>query len=189
MKIAVSGHGFDVGPSLSNYIVERISSNVEKYLPQAVGARVSLSKEGRLFHVDVILSDGILGGGVIKSGGESNDPYLAFDASLSKILAKLRRYKDRLKERHSETKYSMKLSFHQHESDEKGLRMLPIKEEKFNLRQLSLEGAIMHMELMSLPALVFINLETKKLNIVYREGGPEGTVVLLDTDQEFKESN
>ncbi|AHX11285.1 ribosomal subunit interface protein [Neorickettsia helminthoeca str. Oregon] len=187
MKVIVAGHGFNLGSSLSEHITDHLSSSVEKYFSHAVSGRVSLSKVGRLFSADIVVNDGVPNKPVIKASAESSDPYLAADSAIARISAKLRRYKQKLKDHKTASRFNMKLSLHQQDYEEGGVRQLVVKEEKIELRQLSLEDAIMHMDLISAAVFVFINIESNRLSIIHREDKGDH-IVLLDTNQTFKES-
>jgi ribosomal subunit interface protein len=184
MKVEVVGHGFNLGESLKTHIEENLISHVNKYFTHAVSGKVTLSKERKMFHVDVIVNEGVLHGPFIKATSQEYDAYEAADSAIFKIATKLRRYKRKLKDHKSATMINFKSSLLNKEYDQNSTaKAVVIEEEKMDIRTLSLEDAVMYLDLMSVQAFIFINIETNKLNIIYKRDN--GNLVLVDTNQSF----
>ena len=86
------GKDFDLGDSLRSHTEESMKNHIKKYFPNALSARISVSREGRVFHVDAIVNEGVMHGPFIKSTAKEEDIYVAVDSAISKITTKLRSF-------------------------------------------------------------------------------------------------
>jgi len=98
MNIQVSGRHVDVGDALRTRIATELAASVGKVFDRGGSGEVVVSREGHSFCVDVQI---VLASGqrlVVK--GLGGDAHVAFDAALTKLEGRLRRYKRRLKNHH-----------------------------------------------------------------------------------------
>lgn len=182
----------EVGEALSAYIREHMDNHVKKYFDTALNADVHFSKHNNHFSVSLVINEGVKKGIVIKSDGSAVDAYGAFNEAMHKAANQLRRYKNKIKnyrrqrggaqevdgsfENFEALKYVLSPvpnpALEEMEAEEmaeiKQEERLPIVAEKTTkIEELSVEEAIMKMDLADLPALVFINSANKKINVVY----------------------
>jgi len=181
MQIVVSGKHLDVGQSLRDYIMGSVEHNVIKFFEDAIKAHVTVSKlnnskQNHLFRVDIIVNEGTGIRVIIKSNAEGFDPYQCFDIAIGKLSAQLRKYKSKIKNHHKRkvesntflesTKYI--ISSEQDEVDATDeVTPIIIAEKPFKIEKMSVADAVMHMDLMDLPAYMFLNSQTSAVNIVY----------------------
>jgi len=196
MNILVSGKNIDIGESLTHHAQTRLEEALHKYIGRAVAMTVVLSKaEHGSFRADINGNTGTSSGIIIKSSATAGDVYAAFDAAADKIETQLRRYKRRLTNHHkkytesgnvtslpeiSAKKYVLK-DHHEaeHLHDD---APLVIAEKNTPLETLTVSEAVMKMDLASLPALMFFNSATGKLNVVYKRA--DGNISWVAPDQQ-----
>jgi ribosomal subunit interface protein len=181
MQINVSGKGVDVGEALRGHIEKQLEEHVTKYIDRVTSVTVVVSREAHLFRVDITGNLGTHSGLVVRSRGESDDVYAAFDASLDKVSKQLRRYKRKITNHHktAETpdaeakqvkqgkKYTLPADAGEHEEEDKAPGMV-IAEKPTAIETLTVRQAVMKMDLQDLPALMFFNSAHGGLNVVYR---------------------
>lgn len=175
MKIAIAGQHINTGSSLQEYVNERISSVVSRYFEQAISTDVHFSKQDHRIVCNIIVHEGTGQHLVIKSEASCDEAYSSFDNALLKCEKQLRRYKSRLKDRHNRVKISeanvqaVKYILQPQISDECGDEKTPvtIAEKPIEVLRLSVEEALMKMDLENLPALMFKNSKTDRMNVVY----------------------
>lgn len=200
MDIRVIGSGMDVGQSLTQYVQENLTKAVTKYFDKAVSADVHFSKHNHLFKVIITVNEGVKGGITVKSNAEAGDVYGCFNEATEKCAKQLRRYKRRIKNyRHKggglksiepnykaldamkyilpPVAYNIFEEIENEESDELENQSV-IEERTTNIEELSVEEAIMKMDLADLPALVFINSKNKRVNVVYHR--KDGNISWVD---------
>lgn len=197
MQVRILGSNMEVGQSLTEYATENLNKDVKKYFENAVDAEVHFSKESHhLIKTTIIVNEGVKGGIVVKSNGNAADAYASFNESLEKATKQLRRYKRKItnyrrhglgiKEVEPEnyetlvaTKYVIPSS-HQNNNDEEIINdnVEIINEKSTDIERLTVDEAIMKMDLSDLPALTFVNRENNRINVVYHR--KDGNISWVD---------
>jgi ribosomal subunit interface protein len=188
VQVRIIGSNIDIGTSLEKHVEEHLTKNVAKYFEKAIAGEVHFSKNGHLFKVVIVINEGVRGGIVVKSDAEAGDPYSCFAEALEKSTKQLRRYKRRIKnyrrygggiksvaepQIYDAMKYVIPPKYDALEEmdddnfKEKDDKIDIISEKITDIEEISVEDAIMKMDLANLPALVFINKDNKKINVVY----------------------
>ncbi len=177
MKVEISGQQISIGASLQKYVEERCNSVVSKYFENAPSAHVHFSKQGHNFICDIIVNDGTGRHMVIKSNASSDEVYHACDIALGKIEKQMRRYKSKLRSRNKQmkvseitqdaVKYVISSSAQTEENEVDVNNPVIVAESPTNILPLTVGEAVMRMDLQNLPALMFENAKTGRINIVY----------------------
>lgn len=191
MQINVSGKGVDVGESLRSHIGSQLEEHVTKYIDRVTSITVVVSREAHMFRVDITGNLGTHSGLVVRSRGESEEVYAAFDDSLQKVSKQLRRYKRKITNHHktAETtpeqpvkqgkKYTLPADAGEHEDEDKEKGVV-IAEKATAIETLTVRQAVMKMDLQDLPALMFFNSKHGGLNVVYRRN--DGNISWVDPE-------
>jgi len=189
MKIEINNTKVEIKDSFKKYIKDSIKANVKKYFDNAESAQVYFKKEGNKVAVNLTINDGIRGNCDInvKSNAVCYDVGSAFNEALEKATKQIRRYKRRIKnykgkkaisEAIESKKYILSVTPNPSVDDEnddiffeenKKLESFNnlVEEKKTSIQALSVAEAIMKMDLQNLPALVFTNVDNKKINVIY----------------------
>jgi len=180
MQVSVSGQHLSIGLSLQEYVKERMGGSIKKYFDHAPSATVHFNKQNHDFSCDIVVNDGTGRHIVIKSNASSDDVYFAFDAALSKIEKQLRKYKSKLKDHSSKmkvsevipttTKYVISPTKIGDEVEDQEIDLdnpVIVAEKATKILKLSVGQAVMKMDLEDLPALMFRNVKTDRINVVY----------------------
>jgi ribosomal subunit interface protein len=188
MTIQISGKQVDVGDALRGKIQDRIADVVDKHFGRPSDGQVTIAREGSGFRADVSLH---LASGVrLQAHGEGYEAHAAFEDALQKIEKRLRRYKRRLRDHHTAQrshKVEQALAYviqspdtidDEPEGDTGEPAPIIIAETRSEVKTLSVSAAVMKMDLAELPALLFRNAATDRLNVVYRR--PDGHIGWID---------
>lgn len=167
MQIATTFRHMDASDALKSYVEEKLS-RVQKYIDEPINAQAFLTVEKIRHIADItITAKGI----TIKASEETNDMYAAVDAVLDKIERQLRRYKEKIKEHKpaNETE-ERKVRKSIVEAESIGLKPEPviIKSKTFSIKPMSVEEAVMQMDLLHKDFLVFTDSVTEDINVIYR---------------------
>ena len=191
MHITVTGRHLDVGASLRRRVEEVLAAAVAKYFDRAIESHVTFDKRGQFFLADIAVHVGR--GIVAHSGGEADDPDLAFAGALEHLAKRLRRHKRRLRDHHnataradkSEQAWQYVLAGPADDAEEKhadGAAMngepLVVAEMEAEIPTLSVGEAVMRLDLGSTPALMFRNAGNGGLNMIYRRA--DGNIGWVD---------
>ena len=174
MQVSVSGQHISIGDALHQYVESRIIEVVRKYFEHAISASVRFSKQGFQYVCDIEVNDGTGRHLIIRSDYRCDEIYSSFDTALAKVEKQLRKYKSKLKDRHNRVKVSQieatkyVISPQQINEDEDiGDSPLIIAEKPVDVMPLSISEAVMKMDLENFPALMFQNIKTGRINVVY----------------------
>jgi len=171
----------DSSDALRSYAEEKLE-RVKKYIDEPIVAQVFLTVEKIRHAAEVtITAKGI----TIKAAEETNDMYAAVDAVIDKIERQLRRYKERLKA-HKPASDSwervVQKSIVEAESIEQQKAPVIIKTKTFSLKPMSVEEAVMQMDLLHKDFLVYTEAVTKSINAIYRR--KDGNYGLIEPGKE-----
>lgn len=183
MHITVSGHNMDVGQALQQHASGKLGELV-RYQIQLVDGHVTFSKSAKgaeAVKADVSVSAHGLN---LRAQAAGADPYAVFEEAADKLEQQLRRYKDRLK-KHERRRLDMGSAFApvevaHHTVDEADLEQAPddifaeympkiVKKDLRKIQTLSVDEAVMQMDLLHSNFYIFHNAQTKMLNVVYRD--------------------
>lgn len=177
MDVRVADHQVETGDSIKEYAIDRIEEITEKYYSRAVGANVTFGKGPQSdFTCDIVAPVG--NGVVLKATHRAATPKAAFESAAAKIEKQLRRYSKRLKQHKPGHDASPRLEANaayrifaggsdQHEGPDNP----PIvAETEVDIPSASVADAVMMMDLRNTNALMFRNVGTGELNMVYRRG-------------------
>lgn len=194
MQVQVSGKHVDVGEALRQRVTDEITSQIGKYFDRGGSADVILSKEGHAFRVDCLVT--LASGQRLQSHGTANDAHGAFDASLQKIISRVRRYKQRLRShtpqataRQAETAASFVLRLPEEDDAEDWDDLdgagaptgMIIAESQEALKTMTVSMAVMELDLTESRTIVFRNAAHGGLSVVYRR--PDGNIGWIDPER------
>jgi putative sigma-54 modulation protein len=179
MQIAVTFRHMDASDSLKSYVEEKLT-RVKKYIEEPIDAQVVLSVEKKIRHKAevAITAKGI----TIKGSEETNDMYAAIDAMVDKIERQLKRYKEKIKNHKPSAgkERQVEKSVLEAQSIDQGGPEGPIivRSHSFQVKPMSVEEAVMQMDLLNKEFLVFTDDRTEDINVVYRrKDGNYGLIV------------
>ena len=181
MQLTVKGKQMDVGDALRGHAEQRLTDAVAKYFDQAIEASAVLSREAHEFRADISVH---VGRGILVQGHSQGDTaYIAFDTALDRIAKRLRRYKRRLRDHHRKSEPAgpddlvVAQQYVLTEPDEvdstasekaEASPPIVVAEMTTEIETLTVEEAVMRMELADQPADMFHNSAHGGLNVVYR---------------------
>jgi ribosomal subunit interface protein len=187
MTIQVTGKNIEVGSALQTYLVDKTRSVLEKYIGPEISGHLRVSKERSRFQTNcsIRLRTGLL----LEAHGEGADAYASADMALERLDKRVRRYKRRLKDHHSESRnatfsqsvasdYVVQIVEEEPEPTEKQDEPLIIAETERVITELPVNEAVMQLDLTDEPFLVFRNAASGSTNIVYRRN--DGNVGWID---------
>jgi ribosomal subunit interface protein len=189
MLVTVKGKQVDVGDALRGHVETELVNAVSKYFANPQESQVVLTREAHLFRADVTVH---VGRGIIVQGqGQAQDARLACDGAIDRVAKRLRRYKRRLRDHHKAggevteaPAYVLAASGWQDEAEPaegdsaNGEAPAIVAEITAEIATLSVSDAVMRLDLMDEPALLFRHAGHGGLNLVYRR--PDGNIGWVD---------
>lgn len=172
----------DASDALRDYSMEKVGRIVGKYLPNATEAHVILDSSNRSRQHNIAEINLHAYRFDISAHAENPDLYAAIDFAVDKVEAQLRKHKDRITDRKGRASLSEiaatmipvdVVSAH----DEKGNTRV-VETEQMHAKPLTVDDAVMQLELTHSEFLVFRNSENSAISVVYkRRDGHYGLIV------------
>jgi putative sigma-54 modulation protein len=167
MQITTTFRHLEQSDALKTYVEEKLD-RVKKYIDEPIVAQAYLTVE-KIRHIAEITltAKGI----TIKASEATNDMYASIDAVVDKIERQLRRYKERLKGHKPASEVrprEARKTIVQAESLEQQQSPVVIRSEPISIKPMSVDEAVMQMDLMHKEFLVFTDASSENLNVLYR---------------------
>lgn len=178
MDIQVTGKNIDLGDALQTYVQTHLTDGVTKYFDRGADAIVTFTKERHI--VECEMTAHLASGVFLTAHDEADDAYAAFDRALAKLEKRVRRYKRRLKDHHATSKdplpaenaayFTLASPDDDHDDSVAGDDKTPlvIAESTTKVVEMTVSAAVMQLDLVDDPAIMFKNAASGALNVVYR---------------------
>ncbi|MDF2799686.1 MAG: raiA [Devosia sp.] len=191
MSLRVSGKNMDVGDALRGRAEQHIDAAVGKYFDGNYDGHLTLTPDGTGFLADCVVH--LDTGAVLQASAQGGDAVAAFELMTQHIEKRLRRYNRKLKSHRrggfgvGDTEVPQADGTAQYTVFGAGdqLEELPedyappvIAETTKNLRSLSVEEAVMELDMTSAGAVMFRHAGHGGLNVVYRRS--DGNIGWID---------
>ena len=171
MKVIITSKNVKLNDYLKDTI-EKKMQKLDKYFADDIDVNVRLSAERTWEKMEATIR---AKGTVFRAEAKGEKVYDCIEKVVDKLATQMSRFKDRLVKKH---KGQPGLKFEDlpvMEPQEAADEIKIVKDKKFNIEALTPEEAIVQMELIGHTFFMFVNSETKSVNVVYkREGGDYG---------------
>lgn len=171
MQISVTFRQIEPSEALKNYVTERLNK-FRRYLDGPVEAHVVLGLEKFRHLADVTIDNN---GRIIKGKEENADMYAAIDLVMDKIDMQLKKFRDKLRSAKGERARTAPPA-----TTEEGSDLPPLRRKRVEVPPLHLGDAVEIMQSSNDNLLVFTNVASGSLNILFRR--QDGTYVLVEPD-------
>lgn len=166
-RIVVKGKNIEVTQALREYAEKRVAK-VGKFFQDrddvTVDVVLSVVKDSHIAEITYRL-----GGLILRGESRTEDLYASIDEAADRIERQVRRYKNRLQKKfHVSPRFPEEPGGAPQEEplDDEPARVVRTK--RIPVKPMSVEEAVMQMELLGHDFFVFANAETEEVNVVYR---------------------
>jgi putative sigma-54 modulation protein len=180
MQISVTFKGLKPSEDLKNYVSSKLD-RLDKYLDHTAEASVVLSMEKFRHIAEVSISSGKMN---IIGREETEDSYAAIDMVVDKLEKQIKKHKDKNKKRRGRTVKEKPLAI-----PDLPEIPVPVEEEKISkievtsieYKPMSVEEAVLQMNLIDDTFMVFTNAQTNNVNVLYRKN--DGNMGLIQPNE------
>jgi len=172
MKYNIRGNKIDVTKAINDYITSKVSK-LEKYLDDndEVEAKALISTRGKDQKVEVTIWSGKYN---IRAEEVNPDLYAAIDLVVDKLERQFKKYRDKLTDKRVAREDYPSVEIEEYFEDEE---QTVVRRKEVYLKPIDEEEAITQMELLGHSFFVFKNVDTNKINVVYkRNDGDYGII-------------
>ncbi len=163
MKFIISGKNIDVTSGLRAAIEQKLGK-LERYFTPTTEIIVTLGVEKGRQKIEVTIP---VKGTIIRSEQVSDDMYVSIDLVEEVIERQLRKYKNKIIDRHQEGG-NLQPAFMDSDEDTDDGEIRIIRTKRFGMKPMFPEDACVQMELLGHAFFVFRNAETDEVNVVYK---------------------
>lgn len=177
MHVSITFRHMESSESISDYAKKKMEK-VEKYLIEPIDVHFIMSVEKIRHIAEVTIS---ANGIAIKGEESTGDMYSAIDLVMDKIGRQVRKHKEKLKSHKGNPNLSSSTMEPELQSFEERDDSIPprvVKTENLHVKPMSVDEAVMQMDLLDNSFLVFTNSKSESLNVLYRRNdGDYGLIV------------
>ncbi len=165
MRYTIIGKNLEVTDALREAVTDKLGK-LERYFNQDTEVHVTLSIEKERQKIEVTIP---VKGSIIRSEQESSDMYVSIDLVEEVIERQLKRYKNKLIDKHQSSGDFSELFIQEEVPEAEPVRILKTK--RFAVKPMDPEEACMQMDLLGHDFYVFFNAVTEEVNVVYKRKG------------------
>lgn len=153
----------------------RINSRLGKFFGDEADAKIVISEIKNQIVLELTVRYNSM---IYRAERSAEDKNVALDDAIDKIIRQIRKNKTRVEKKLKDTAFKDAFT----EPVEEITDYEIIKDKKFKLRPMSVEEAILQMNLLSHEFFMFLNADTGSINVVYKRD--DGNYALLEPDNE-----
>lgn len=161
MKVDLTARGLEITDELREYVWKKLSK-IEKFFDQTLPAQVVLSSERGRQIAELTLP---LNGLYVRGEEGTDDIYASVNLAVDKIERQINKYRTRLQRRKREGRAQAR-SVPPREAVAEEPRLVKVK--RFNIKPMTVDEAIMQMNLLGHDFFVFTSADTEQVNVLYR---------------------
>ncbi|WP_339855612.1 ribosome-associated translation inhibitor RaiA [uncultured Nisaea sp.] len=185
MQLSINGKQVQVSEALNEHIERLVTAISEKYFGDPLDGSVTVSKEGNNFRTDIAVHVGREM--FVRGQGIAADAYASVDQAGEHIDKRLRRFKRRVRDHHrgnggakvAAQQYVLAGELPASEPPvEDEWQPVVVAEMTTSIEDLSVEEAVMRLELGELQVVMFRNRAHGEMNVIYRRS--DGNIGWID---------
>jgi putative sigma-54 modulation protein len=162
MLVVVNGKNVEVTEALREYAEKKVTKIVKFFEKSPIEAQVTLSTERENHIIDITIQvDGLL----LRGEEKTNDMYASIDGAVDKIERQILKFKTRINRRLREAN---RIILPPPPSHQEAVEPQIKRTKRFAMKPMSIEEAVMQMDLLGHDFYVFSNSDTEEVNVVYR---------------------
>lgn len=163
MKVIITSKNMNASDHLKQTIESKID-RLGKYFSNDIVANVTLSMEKGRQKIEATIN---AKGTIFRAEETTNDIYTGVDRIVEKLSSQMSRFKTKLQRKHKDHKELLFAEIPE-AADEELEEMRVVRRKQFDLKPMTVDEAIMQMELLEHTFFVFLNVESDTVNVVYK---------------------
>lgn len=163
MKVIITSKNMNASDHLKQTIESKLD-RLGKYFSNDIVANVTLTTEKGRQKIEATIN---AKGTIFRAEETTNDIYSGIDRVTEKLSSQMSRFKTKLQRKHKDHKELLLVDLPEIAGEELE-EMQVVRKKKFDLMPMSVDEAIMQMELLEHSFFVFLNMESNAVNVVYK---------------------
>lgn len=174
MLVTITGRNMEITDYLKELTLKKLEK-IEKYFTQDTEAQVVMSVEKSRHSIEITIP---YRGGIIRGEETTTDMYASIDNVIAKLERQILKHKTKLSKN---LRYEEAPEADYYEDDHEGHGPEIVKVKRFSMKPMSVEEAMLQMDLLGHSFFVFTNGETGDINVLYSR--KDGNYGLIEPDR------
>lgn len=168
MKVTIAAKKMNISQSFTEYAEQKLGQKLDRFFPEEAEAKITLAERRDMIILELTVK---YNGMICRAEQTAKDKNDALDVTIERIIRQIRKQKTKI-EKNLRANAFEGLAPEAEESEYEVIR-----EKKFILRPMSIDEAILQMNLLDHKFFMFKNAETGAVNVVYKRD--EGNYAVL----------
>lgn len=173
MKMTISAKKMTISQSFTDHAVNKLNQKLDRFFPDEADARVTLEERKGMIILELTVKHENMIFRAEESAKDKND---ALDVVIDKIVRQIRKNKTRIQNRLRDNAFADFAT----EADEQ-VEFEVIKRKKFYLRPMTVDEAILQMNMLGHTFFMFKDGKTGEVNVVYKRA--DGNYAVLQPSE------
>ena len=176
MKLTINARNMAVTPAITKRI-EKKTNTMSRYLLSETEMQVRMRKEKnniRVVEITVPMGNNV----ILRSEAEDENLFVAIDQALAKMERHIRKHRTKLAKRLREDAFNEVPEYFEEEQEETERKV--VRRKTFPVRPMSVEDAVIEMEMLGHSFFAFVNIDTERTNVLYLR--KDGNLGLLEPE-------
>ena len=176
MNLTINARNMSVTPGITQRI-EKKTQTMSRYLLPETEMQVRMRKEkndNRVVEITVPMGNNV----ILRSEAVDQNLFVAIDQALAKTERQIRKHRTKLAKRIREDAFTEVPEFYEEEQEEEDRKV--VRHKTFPVRPMSVEDAIIEMEMLGHNFFAFVNIDTERTNVLYLR--KDGNLGLLEPE-------
>jgi putative sigma-54 modulation protein len=161
MRVIITSKNINASDHLKETIEKKLEK-LGKYFSDDIGVNVMLSAEKNRQKIEATIQ---VRGMIFRAEETTADLYDGVDRVAEKLATQMSRFKTKIQRKHKDNR---EFSFPDWPESDTSDELKVVKKKKFELNPMTVDEAIVQMEMLEHTFFVFLNTETDSVNVVYR---------------------
>ena len=162
MKLSIQARNMVVTPGITKRI-EKKTETMGKYLRSETEMQIRMRKEKndlRVVEITVPMGNNV----ILRSEAVDQNLFVAIDQALAKIERQIRKHRTKLAKRLRDDAFTEVPEYYEEEQEEEERKV--VRRKTFPVRPMSVEDAIIEMEMLGHSFFAFVNIDTDQTNVL-----------------------
>lgn len=175
MKVTITAKKLSISQTFNQYAEQKLSAKLDRFFPDEAEAKITLAERRDMIILELTVK---YNGIIYRAEQTAKDKNDALDVTIDRIIRQIRKQKTKVEKSLKEGAFAG-LDPDQPEQEETEYEVIRYK--KFPMRPMSVEEAILQMNLLDHNFFMFKNADTGAVNVVYKRD--EGNYAVLVPDE------
>lgn len=173
MKVTIAAKKLNISQSFTDYAEQKLSAKLDRFFPEDAEAKITLAERRDLIILELTVK---YNGIIYRAEQTARDKNDALDVTIDRIIRQIRKHKTKIEKSLRENAFSG-LAPEPEETDYEVIRY-----KNFRMKPMTVEEAILQMNLLDHTFFMFKNAQTGVVNVVYKRD--EGNYAVLVPEEE-----